>query len=65
MCVWRGNRRSIVPEVVYQTVVVQVASSRHLADWAISSGGRFPAQGTCVRGNIYVRMEGRLTVDRA
>ena len=50
---------------VHQRLVVQVGFSRHLAEWPISSGGRCRAQGTCVRGNIYVRMEGRLTVDRA
>ena len=65
MCVCRGNRRSIVPDVVHQRVVVQVGSSRHLAEWAIWSGGRCRAQGTCVRGNIYVRMEWKSTVDRA
>ena len=63
--VWRGDGRSIVPEVVYQRVVVQVASSRHSTEWAISSGGRCRAQGTCVRGNIYVRMDWTSTVDRA
>ena len=63
--VWRGDGRSIVPEVVYQRVVVQVASSRHSTELAISSGGRCRAQGTCVRGNIYVRMEWTSTVDRA
>ena len=60
-----GIRQSIVPEVVYQRVVVQVASTCHLADWAISSGGRCRAQGTCVRGNISMRMERKSTVDRA
>ena len=63
--VWRGDGRSIVPEVVYQRVVVQVASSRHSTEWAISSGGRCRARGTCVRGNIFVRMKWRLSVDRA
>ena len=65
MCVWSGHRRSIVPEVVDQRVVVQVASSRHSTELAISPGGRCRAQGTCVRGHIFGRMEGRLTVDRA
>ena len=64
-CVWRGICRSIAPEVVYQRVVVQVASSRHLVEWAISPGGRCRARGTCVRGNIFVRTEWRSTVDRA
>ena len=63
--VWRGICRSIVCEVVYQRVVVQVASSRHLAEWAISPGGRFRAPGTCVRVHIFVRMERNLTADRA
>ena len=65
MCVWSGDGRSIVPEVVYQRVDVQVASSRHSTELAISSGGRCRAQGTCVRGHIFGRMEGRWTVDRA
>ena len=65
MCVWSGDRRSIVPEVVDQRVVVQFGSTCNLAEWAISSGGRCRAQGTCVRGHIFGRMEGRLTVDRA
>ena len=63
--VWSGHRRSIVPEVVDQRVVVQVASSRHSTELAISPGGRCRARGTCVRGNIFGRMEGRWTVDRA
>ena len=42
-----------------------IRSSRHLAEWAISTGGRFRARGTCVRGNIFMRMEGNLSVDRA
>ena len=65
LCVWSGNRRSIVPEVVYQRVVVQVATTCNLAELAISPGGRCRAQGTCVRGNIFVRMERKSTVDRA
>ena len=65
MCVWSGHRRSIVPEVVDQRVVVQFGSTCNLAEWAISSGRRCRAQGTCVRGNIFGRMEGRWTVDRA
>ena len=65
MCVWSGHRRSIVPQMVYQRAVVQFGSTCNLAEWAISSGGRCRAQGTCVRGHIFGRMEGRLTVDRA
>ena len=65
LCLLSGNRRSIVREVVHQRVVVQFGSSRHLAEWPISHGGRCRAQGTCVRWNIFVRMEGRLTLDRA
>ena len=64
-CVWRGICRSIAPEVVYQRVVVQVASSRHLAELAISPGGRSRAPGTCVCVHIFVRMERNLSVDRA
>ena len=51
MCVWRGNRRSIVPEVVHQRLVVQVGSTCNLAELANPCGRRFPARGTCVRGN--------------
>ena len=65
MCVWSGHRRSIVPEVVDQRVVVQFGSTCNLAEWAISSGRRCRAQGTCVRGNIYVRMEWKSTLGRA
>ena len=65
LCVWRGICRSIVSEVVHQRVVVQVASCRHLVEYTISHGGRFRARGTCVRGNIFMRMEGNLSVDRA
>ena len=64
-CVWRGIGRSVMPEVVRQRVVVQLVSTCNLAEWAISSSGRFPARGTCVRGNISMRIERRLTVDRA
>ena len=64
-CVWRGNRQSIVAKVVHQKVVVQFASSRHLAEWAISTGRRYQASSTCVRGNIFVRTERNLSVDRA
>ena len=63
--VWRGICRSIAPEVVYQRVVVQVVSSRHLAELAIPHGGRFRARCTCVRVHIFVRMERNLSVDRA
>ena len=38
MCVWRGDRRSIVPEVVHQRVVVQCGSTCNLAEWPISAG---------------------------
>ena len=79
MCVWRGNRRSIVPEVVHQRLVVQVGSTCNLAELANprgrrfpargtcvrGNGRRFPARGTCVRGNISMRIERRWTVDRA
>ena len=51
--------------MVHQKVVVQVASSRHLAEWAISTGRRYQASSTCARGNIFVRMERNLSVDRA
>ena len=51
-------------EVVHQGVVVQVASCRHLAEYTISTGGRSQAKGTCVRGQIFVRMERNLSVDR-
>ena len=54
-----------MPEVVYQRVVVQVSSSRHLADLANPRGRRFAARGTCARVHIYVRMEWKSTVDRA
>ena len=64
-CVRSGNRRSIEPEVVHQRLVVQVGSSRHLAEWAISPSGRFRARGTCVRVHIFVRTERNLSVDRA
>ena len=64
-CVWRGICRSIGCKVVHQKVVVQFASSRHLVEWAISTGRRYQASSTCVRGNIFVRMEWRSTVDRA
>ena len=64
-CVWRGICRSIAPEVVYQRVVVQVASSRHLPEWAISLGGRFRARSTCARVHIFVRTEWRSTLDQA
>ena len=63
--VWRGICRSIAPEVVHQRVVVQVVSSRHLAELAIPHGGRFRARCTCVRVHIFVRMERNLSVDRA
>ena len=59
-----GNCRSIVSEVVRQRVVVQFGSTCNLAEWAISTGGRSQARGTCVRGNISMRMDGNLTVDR-
>ena len=36
-----------------------------LAELAIPHGRRFPARGTCVRGNISMRMERKWTVDRA
>ena len=36
--VWRGDGRSIVPEVVYQRVVVQFGSTCNLAEWAILHG---------------------------
>ena len=64
-CVWRGICRSVVPEVVHQRVVVQLASTCNLAEWAISPGRRFPARGTCVRVHIFMRMEGNWSVDRA
>ena len=64
-CVWRGICRSIEPEVVYQRVVVQVGSSRLLAELAISPGGRFRARCTCVRVHILVRIVRNLSVDRA
>ena len=64
-CVWRGICRSIGCKVVHQKVVVQFASSRHLAEYAISTGRRYQASSTCARGNIFVRMEWRSTVDRA
>ena len=64
-CVWRGICRSIVSEVVYRRVVVQVASSRHLVEYTISHGRRCRARGTCVRGHIFVRMKRNLTADRA
>ena len=64
-CVRSGNRRSIVPDVVYQRVVVQVATTCNLAELAIPHGGRFRARCTCVRGNIFVRTEWISTVDRA
>ena len=51
--------------MVYQRVVVQVASSRHSTELAISPGGRCRARGTCVRGNIFVRMKWKSTLDRA
>ena len=63
-CVWSGDRRSIEAKVVHQKVVVQVASSRHLAEYAISTGRRYQASSTCARGNIFVRMKWRSTVDR-
>ena len=50
--------------VVYRRVVVQVASTCLSIEWAISRGGRSQARGTCVRGHIFVRMDGNLTVDR-
>ena len=59
-----GNLTSIVSEVVRQRVVVQFVSTCNLAEWAISTGGRYQARGTCSRGNIFVRMDGNLTVDR-
>ena len=64
-CVLSGDGRSIVPEVLYQRVVVQLASTCNLAEWAISSSGRFRARGTCVRGNIFMRMEGNWSVGHA
>ena len=64
-CVRSGYRRSIVPEVVYQRVVVQVATTCNLAELAISPGGRCRARGTCVRVDIFVRTERNLSVDRA
>ena len=54
-----------MPEVVHQRVVVQVGSTCNLAELANPHGRRFPARGTCVRGNISMRMEGKSTVDRA
>ena len=63
--IWSGDRRSIGPEVVHQILVVQVASSHHLAEWAISQSGRFRARGTCVRVHILVRIVRNLSVDRA
>ena len=61
---WVLNR-SIAPEVVHQRVVVQFGSTCNLADWAISTNRRCRARGTCVRGNIFMRMVGNLSVDRA
>ena len=63
-CVWTGICRSIGPEVVHQRVVVQFGSTCLSIEWAISTGGRSRARGTCVRGNIFVRMDGNLSVDR-
>ena len=64
LCVWTGICRSIVSEVVHQRVVVQFGSTCNLAEWAISTGGRYQGRGTCVRGNIFVRKDGNLSVDR-
>ena len=44
-CVRTGICRSIVSEVVHQRVVVQFVSTCNLAEWAISTGGRFRAHG--------------------
>ena len=64
--VWSGDRRSIAPEAVHPRVVVQVAPPvGRSTGWAMSTARRFRARGTCVRGHIFVRMEWRLTVDRA
>ena len=64
LCVWTGICRSIVSEVVHQRVVVQFVSTCNLAEWAISTGERYQARGTCVRGNISMRVDGNLSVDR-
>ena len=63
-CVWTGICRSIVSEVVHQRVVVQFVSTCLSTEWATSQSGRSRARGTCVRGHIFVRMDGNLTVDR-
>ena len=64
-CVWTGICRSIVSEVVHQRVVVQFGSTCLSIEWAISTGGRSQARGTCVRGIIFMRKDGNLSVDRA
>ena len=64
LCVWTGICRSIVSEVVHQRVVVQFGSTCLSIEWAISTGGRSQARGTCVRGNISMRMDGNSSVDR-
>ena len=63
-CVWTGICRSIVSEVVHQRVVVQFGSTCLSIEWAISTGGRSQARGTCVRGIIFMRKDGNLSVDR-
>ena len=63
-CVWTGICRSIVSEVVHQRVVVQFGSTCLSTEWAISTGGRSQARGTCVRGHISMRVDGNLSVDR-
>ena len=62
---WSGIRQSILPEVVYQRVVVQVASTWHSTEWAISPGRRCRAGSTCVRVHISVVMEWNSTIDLA
>ena len=63
-CVRTGICRSIVSEVVHQRVVVQFGSTCLSIEWAISTGGRSQARGTCVRGIIFMRKDGNLSVDR-
>ena len=63
-CVWTGICRSIVSEVVRQRVVVQFVSTCLSTEWATSQSGRSRARGTCVLGNISMRVDGNLSVDR-
>ena len=62
---WSGIRQSILPEVVYQRVVVQVGSTWHLVESAIAPGRRCRAGSTCVRVHISVVMEWNSTIDLA